>query len=246
VKALSPPVLCGTTLQVTPAAAGLQTAAVISSASNDRAILFDADGVLVDSHGGYRAVWERWSQLQGLDTEVVLTATHARRPVDTIAEVAPHLDAAAEYARLITYVQDLPESFPVFPDAAPLLAQLPLNRWAVVTSGDAERVRARLAAGGLPLPAVLVDGAAVTHGKPAPEGYLLAARQLGTSPLDCLVIEDAPAGVHAARAAGMRVVALTTSHEAAVLHDADLVVDSLAQAQPTIMAWMDGVQTFPV
>lgn len=203
-----------------------------------RAILFDADGVLVDSHAGYRNVWARWSRLRGLDADVVLAATHARRPIDTIAEVAPDLDPAAEYAVLAGFVDGLPDSFPVFPDAADLLDRLPRNRWAIVTSGDAERVRARLGAGGLPSPDVLVDGAGVNRGKPDPEGYLLAADRLAVRPEHCVVVEDAPAGIEAGLAAGMAVVALTTSHPADALRRADLVVPSLGAAGPALLSWM--------
>ena len=205
--------------------------------SSVRAVLFDADGVLVDSHAGYRSVWDRWSALHGLDPVLVHAATHARRPVDTVAAVAPHLDPGAEHARLREFVAELPGAFPVFPDAAPLLAALPVDRWAVVTSGDAGSVRARLRAGASPVPSVLVDGSAVAVGKPHPEGYLLAARLLGVEPADCLVVEDAPAGIEAGRAAGMRVVALTTSHPAADLTAAHVVVGSLSQATPEVLAW---------
>jgi len=203
-----------------------------------RAVLFDADGVLVDSHSGYRVVWERWSRLHGLDPVSVLASTHARRPVDTIAAVAPHLDAVAECARLVAYVAELADAFAVYPDAHELLGRLPAHRWAVVTSGDAASVRARFTAGALPLPAVLVDGAAVSRGKPDPEGYLVAAARLGARPADCLVVEDAPAGIDAGRRAGMTVLALTTSHEPDQLRRADVVVDSLTQAQPHVLAWM--------
>jgi len=201
-------------------------------------VLFDADGVLVDSHHGYRSVWDRWSALHGLDPVAVLAATPARRPVDTIAEVAPHLDPDEEHARLVELVAALPDAFPVFPDAAPLLSRLPADGWAVVTSGDAASVRARLTAGALPVPAVLVDGRSVARGKPDPEGYLLAASLLRVAPVDCVVVEDAPAGVEAARSAGMRVLALTTSHPAADLRAADVVVGSLTEAQPLLLRWV--------
>lgn len=94
------------------------------SSSSRRVVLFDADGVLVDSHHGYRSVGDRWSALHGLDPVAVLAATPARRPVDTIAEVAPHLDPDEEHARLVELVAALPDAFPVFPDAAPLPAVL--------------------------------------------------------------------------------------------------------------------------
>lgn len=205
-----------------------------------RAVLFDADGVLVDSHRAYRSVWERWALLHRLDVAAVLAATHARRPVDTVAEVAPALDPVAEHARLVGFVADLLDGFPLFPAAAGLLTAVPAGRWAVVTSGDADTVRARLTAGGAPLPAVLVDGHAVTRGKPDPEGFALAAARLGAAPRDCLVVEDAPAGVRAGKDAGAVVLALTTSHEASALRGADLVLPSLDLAAPHVLAWSAG------
>jgi sugar-phosphatase len=208
--------------------------------SANRAILFDADGVLVDSHARYRNVWEQWSRLRGLDPAVVLAATHARRPVDTIADVAPGLDAIAEYAVLVDLVNELPDAFSVFPDVAGLLERLPTDRWAIVTSGDADRVRAHLRAGGVTAPLVLVDGPAVTRGKPDPEGYLLAARLLGVRAEHCLVVEDAPAGIEAGLAAGMKVVAVTTSHPAQELTRADVVAPSFTAARSALLAWMSG------
>ncbi|TNM64092.1 HAD-IA family hydrolase [Streptomyces sp. NP160] len=202
-----------------------------------RAVLFDADGVLVDSHAGYRRVWDRWSALHGLDPDAVHAATHGRRVLDTLAEVAPHLDAPAEVARLTELVDDDPEAFALYPDARALVEQLHPLRWAVVTSGDDFRVRDRLRAGGAPVPDVVIGGAAVARGKPDPEGYLLAARLLGVAAADCVVVEDAPAGVAAGRAAGMPVIALTTSNPAPALSDADLVVASLAEAGPHLLAW---------
>lgn len=203
-----------------------------------RAVLFDADGVLVDSHAGYEQVWDRWSRLHGLDPAAVLEATHARRPVDTIADVAPQLDPVAEYARLVGFVAAMPGAFPLFADTVALLEALPADRWAIVTSGDADRVRERLDAGGAPVPGVLVDGAAVERGKPDPEGYLLAAQRLGAAAEDCLVVEDAPAGLRAAPAAGMRAIGLATSHAAEALSDADVVHGSLAEAGPEVLAWL--------
>ena len=110
-----------------------------------------------------------------------------------------------------------------FPAAAALLGELPPESWAVVTSGTRALATSRLAAAGLPLPEVLVTADDVRAGKPDPEGYLEAARRLGRPPEDCVVIEDAPAGVQAALAAGMRVIGLTTTHAAAELQAATLV-----------------------
>lgn len=203
-----------------------------------RAVLFDADGVLVDSHTGYRRVWDRWSAVHGLDPDVVHAATHGRRVLDTLAEVAPHLDAPTEVSRLTELVDDDPDAFSLYPAVPALLAQLHPRRWAVVTSGDDFRVRDRLRAGGAPVPEVVIGGAAVSRGKPDPEGYLLAAELLGVAAQECVVVEDAPAGVAAGRAAGMRVIALTTSNPASAFPVDDvLVVPTLAEAAPHLLAW---------
>ena len=133
-----------------------------------------------------------------------------------------------------------PTRSPLFSAAPALLEELPADRWAVVTSGDAERVRARLLAGRAQLPAVLIDGPSVLQGKPHPEGYLLAASRLGVEPRGCVVVEDAPAGIEAGLAAGMNVVALTTSHSAPALARATLVASSLEVARTALLSWVNG------
>ena len=113
------------------------------------------------------------------------------------------------------------------PGTQSLLRRLPADRWAAVTSGSRELMRARLTAAGLPIPEVLVSAEAVEAGKPEPEGYLKAAAALGRDIRRCLVVEDAPAGIHAGRAAGAQVLAVTTSHPASDLTSADAVVPDL-------------------
>jgi sugar-phosphatase len=204
----------------------------------DRALLFDVDGVLVDSYQAYRRIWTRWSNRHGLDADVVWAATHGRRSEDTIAEVAPELEAPAEYLILRRYMNEDGISFPLFPAAADLLTALPPSAWGLVTSGRSTTVKERLQAGGAPVPSVLVDGSMVAQGKPHPEGYLLAARLLGVQPEGCLVCEDAPAGIQAARAAGMRVLALGTTHDELELEEADKIVGSLSEAVVHLKAWL--------
>jgi sugar-phosphatase len=208
-----------------------------AQAGRGAAVLFDVDGVLVDSYAAYRRIWDRWAGQRGLDPAIVWHHTHGRRPVDTIAVVAPLLDAEAEYRRLRAMAAE-DDAFPVYPDAAAVLDAIRGHRWGVVTSGQASTVRHRLRAGGLPDPPVLVDNAQVATGKPHPEGYLRAAGLLRVAPALCLVIEDAPAGIRAARAAGMTVVALTTTHGAADLIRAHHVAGSLSAAQPLIEKWL--------
>jgi sugar-phosphatase len=122
------------------------------------------------------------------------------------------------------------------PGAAALLARLPARHWAVVTSGVRAVALARLRACALPVPPLLVAADEIERGKPDPEGYLTAARRLGMAPADCVVIEDAPPGVAAAGAAGMRCVALTTTHAAPALGGADVVVPTLAELRVEVAA----------
>jgi sugar-phosphatase len=188
-----------------------------------RAVLFDCDGVLVDSGASVERAWRRWAVERGLDGDAIVAVAHGRRTEDTMRELGLSGDLVAGVELLEGYeIADAP-SVHAFPEAAALLAELPPGSWAVVTSGTRALATSRLTAAGLPLPAVLVTADDVRAGKPDPEGYLEAARRLGVVPADCLVVEDAPAGVQAALAAGMRVVGLTTTHAAAELQAATLV-----------------------
>lgn len=195
------------------------------------AVLFDVDGVLLDSAAAHRRVWTSWSQRHGLDPEVVWRLTFGRRPEDTVRDAAPHLDPAVERRLLDELLAQEPDGFPPVEGAADLLRSLPDDRWAIVTSGDADSVRERFARALLPLPAVQVYGNDVAQAKPAPDCFALAARRLGVPPSACLVVEDAPAGVQAARAAGCTVVGLTTTHTAAELHEAHTCAATLADVR---------------
>jgi sugar-phosphatase len=212
----------------------------IGPGSADKAVLFDVDGVLVDSYPAYRRIWSRWAAHRNLDPLLVWSHTHGRRPVDTIKVVAPHLDADAEYRLVQDIMADEGDAFPVYPDAAAVLSLLKGRRWGVITSGRTTTVLHRLRAGGLPDPPVLVDSVQVRRGKPDPEGYLRAAQLLEVPAPDCLVIEDAPTGVEAARAAGMTVIAVLTTHPGGELAGAHHRVDSLSDTIAFITDWLDG------
>ncbi|HEX7336510.1 MAG TPA: HAD-IA family hydrolase [Gemmatimonadales bacterium] len=195
------------------------------------AILFDLDGVLVDSTGYVEQQWRRWAIAKGLEPEPFLKVCHGRRALETIQLAAPHLDAEAEVAAFRpddTGWAGL--SLGPVEGAQALLARLPVGTWAVATSGARIVAKERLERAGLPVPAVLVCAEDVLHGKPSPDVYLMAALSLGRAPADCLVIEDAPAGIEAARAAGMKVIALTTTHRIAEL-GADAHAATLAGIQ---------------
>jgi mannitol-1-/sugar-/sorbitol-6-phosphatase len=192
-----------------------------------RAILFDLDGVLVDSTRQIEQQWRGWALAKGLSPEPFLRVCHGRRALETIQLAAPELDAEAEVAAFKPDPLAEAAGLPPVEGAAHLLTLLPSNSWAVATSGSRATATARLRGAGLPVPAVLVCAEDVVRGKPDPDVYLTAAALLDVLRQDCVVVEDAPAGIEAARAAGMRVLALTTTHPANLLQ-ADAYAQSLS------------------
>lgn len=193
------------------------------------ALLFDLDGVLVDSTANVERHWRDWATSNGLDAAQVLSVIHGRRAIDSIREQAPHLDAGRELATLVEAEMRDTSGILVFDGAAALLASIPRHRWAVVTSGTHGVATARLRATGLPVPDVLITADRVTRGKPDPEGYLAAAGALGFSAARCVVVEDAPAGIEAGRRGGMRVIAVATTHPPVELGAAAVVVSALRE-----------------
>ena len=191
------------------------------------AMLFDLDGVLVDSDGCVHRILRRWCGRHGLDPAVVIAAARGRRPMDTVAAVAPHLDAAAEVDWLLACESRETEGVVPVRGAHELVAGLPRQSWAVVTSGQRAVAELRIRHVGLPHPPVLICADDVARGKPDPEPYLAAAQRLGVSPSECIVVEDAVAGVAAARSAGMRCVGIVGSGQAGALDDADWTVPSV-------------------
>jgi mannitol-1-/sugar-/sorbitol-6-phosphatase len=196
-----------------------------------KALLFDLDGVLVDSQAVVERTWRRWAQRHRLDADAILRAAHGRRTSDTLKDAAPHLAIDAEVAWLdATELADV-DGLRVVPGANQLLSALPTTRWAIVTSCGRALAQRRLASVGLPEPTVLVVSEDVTQGKPAPDGYRLAAARLGYDAADCIVFEDAPAGVAAARAAGARVIGLVTTYLAADLGDTETTIPDFTRIQ---------------
>jgi len=188
------------------------------------AFLFDLDGVLVDSRAVVERTWRRWAQRHHLDPASLLQIAHGRRTRDTLQVAAPELAIDAEVEWLdATELADV-AGLRAVPGANHLLSSLSPDRWAIVTSCGRALALQRLASVGLPVPAVLVVSEAVSQGKPAPDGYRLGADRLGDDPSTCLVFEDAPAGVAAGRAAGARVIALTTTFPAPDLSGADATI----------------------
>lgn len=191
------------------------------------ALLFDLDGVLVDSTANVERHWRDWATSNGLDAERILSVVHGRRAIDSIREQAPHLDAERELATLVEAEMRDTSGILVFDGAAELLSSIPLGRWAIVTSGTHGVASARLRTAALPIPDVLITADRVARGKPDPEGYLAAAEALGFTAARCIVVEDAPAGVEAARRAGMRCIAIASTHPVGELTVATVVAREL-------------------
>ncbi|CDR05223.1 HAD-IA family hydrolase [Streptomyces iranensis] len=192
------------------------------------ALLFDNDGTLVSSLDSVLRCWTRWAGEQGIAAEdFARVELHGRPADDIIAELLPADRAPRARARIDELeLEDVPGGVKLLPGAAELLAGLPAGRWAVVTSAYRELAEARLAEVAI-RPGTLISADDITRGKPHPEPFLLAAERLGVDPARCVVFEDAPAGLAAGRAAGMRTVALATTTDRAELV-ADVVVEDLS------------------
>ena len=198
------------------------------------ALLFDLDGVLVDSAECVQRICTDWAIARGLDPHEVLRWSQGRRVQDTVRLVAPHLDADTEVASLIAMEAATTDGLHPVAGTHALLEALPPNAWAVVTSGARPVATLRLTHVGLPLPQTLISGDDVERGKPDPECYLEAATALGLAPSDCVVVEDSPAGLAAARAAGMRSIGIIGTFPAGQLHDATVIVPAFASLAVTV------------
>lgn len=198
-------------------------------------ILFDLDGVLVDSRRCVEGIWRTWAAGKGLDPGPFIRIAHGRRISETIRAVAPELNVAEEVAALDRMEEVDTDGLLPVPGAAALLDTIPAARWAIVTSGSRRVATLRLGVVGLPIPQVFVTAEAVRQGKPAPDGYLAAVAQLGLPAAACVAIEDSPPGVAAARSAGMRVIAVLTTHHARDLVLADARLPALDHLRATPM-----------
>ena len=196
-----------------------------------RAFLFDLDGVLVDSRAVVERTWERWAERHGIDPGPFLRIAHGRRARDTLQAVNPALarDEEVEWLDAAELV-DLAGLRPVA-GAIQFFSSLPEHARAIVTSCSRALAVERLTAATMPVPALLVTADDVVNGKPAPDGYRLAAQRLGVDPSSCLVFEDAPPGIAAGHAAGCRVVGLTTTHSAEQVQQADFVIPDLTHVR---------------
>lgn len=199
-----------------------------------KALLLDMDGVLIDSTPAVERVWRKWALAHHLDSDVVIEQAHGRRSIETIRALAPHMDAERENLTVEQMEIEDKEGVSALAGASQLLRSLPPERFAVVTSATRPLAIARLGYAALPVPKFMVTADEVTDGKPSPEPYLKGAALLRVAPTECLVFEDTPAGVASARAAGMRVIALTTTYPQRELELADATIASFAEVRPEL------------
>ena len=203
-----------------------------------QAVLFDMDGVLVDSTHAVARVWRKWALDRGFDPVKVVRAAHGRPSIDTVRDFLPNADSNAENLEVERQeVEDL-EGVVAMPGARALVTSIPDGRWTVVTSATRPLAEVRLQAAGIPIPKSLITADDIQQGKPHPEPYQKAAARLGYPPSECVVVEDAPAGIQAGKAAGARVIAVPTTSNRRELEKAgaDWVVRNCAD----IAAALDG------
>ena len=194
------------------------------------ALLFDLDGVLIDSTPAVARVWSQWAIEHGFDPDEVVARAHGRPSISTVRDYLPHADAVAENREVERReIEDLAGVVPL-PGALELLASLPADRCTIVTSCTRRLAEVRIQAAGLPLPPRMITSTDIVKGKPDPEPYLRGAALLGFPPSECVVVEDAPAGMRSGKGAGAKVIAFCTTVEENVARDAgaDWVVRNAA------------------
>ncbi len=195
------------------------------------ALLFDMDGVLVNSTPAVARVWRQWAIEHGFDPEEVVAHAHGRPSLATVREYLPHSDHEAENREVERReIADLEGVIPL-PGALALLASLPRDRWTIVTSSTRALAEVRIRAAGLPLPKKLITSNDIVHGKPHPDPYLKGASVLGFPPTECVVVEDVPAGVRAGKAAHAKVIAFKTTVDAPTLREsgADWILNNCSE-----------------
>jgi sugar-phosphatase len=202
---------------------------------NCQAILFDLDGTLVESTFFIERLWQDWGVQHGVSPQRMSEVMHGRPATEIINIVAPHLSVKEEVYALETDEISRMDGMKFYDGAHELLNSLPRSQWAIVTSGSLRVAGARLHYARLPRPEVFITSDDIRAGKPAPDAYLLAAKRLHKDPADCVVVEDAPAGIRAGKSAGMKVIAIASSHSKEELVQADVTVQQLADIKVHII-----------
>ncbi len=183
----------------------------------------------MDSTRAVDREWREWAARKGVDGDAIMAIAHGVRTIEVIRRVAPHLNAEIEAAAIENHEAHDQRGVVVMPGAIDLVRSIPNGRWGVVTSGSRLLAQSRMRYCGLPIPDVLVTSDDVVNGKPDPEPYLKGAVGLGFPPAECLVLEDAPAGIQSGRAGGMKVIAMASTYTAEKLAAADAVVRGFGQ-----------------
>src|SRR5947209_4854053 len=198
-----------------------------------RGVLFDLDGVLIDSTPAVERVWHGWALEHGFEPEAVIRQAHGRPSISTIREILPDGDIGRENAEVERREIEDVEGVVPLPGVLEMLRALPQDKWAIVTSCTRDLAEVRIKAAGVPRPAVIITSTDVTNGKPHPEPYLKGAEKLGLRGDECVVIEDAPAGIRAGKAAGAKVIAVKTTMTEKELRqaDPDWVVEDYSQVE---------------
>ena len=177
------------------------------------AALFDMDGTLVDSNELVALEWKQWAQTKNIDVERILDFSHGKRTGDVIRHFLPDINVEQELISFFQMAYELDQSsVSAIGGALEIVRSIPQDRWAVVTSAPSKLAKQRLTICGFPMPPVLIAAENVRRGKPDPEGFLSACTLLKQDPKKCLAFEDSPAGVEAAMHAGIRTIALRTTH----------------------------------
>ncbi len=193
-----------------------------------QAVLFDLDGVLVDSTPCVTRVWSQWASHHRLNPEHVVHVAHGQKAIETVRTVAPQLDAEHEFRIIEQMELEDTDGLRLLPGAKELLSALPPERYTIVTSGTRRLATKRLQTVGLPVPPKMISADEVAKGKPDPEPYLAGAAAVGFPAGECLVFEDAPSGIRSAQAAGAATIGVSTTYNAGEIAFAGLVVPSLA------------------
>ncbi|MFY9939243.1 MAG: HAD-IA family hydrolase [Silvibacterium sp.] len=211
-----------------------------------RGILFDMDGVLVSSLGSVERSWTKWARRHGVDPAAAIRTAHGRRAIESVRLLRPDLNDEQELKWLEDMEVEDNEGLEILKGVKPILEALPEKYWTVVTSATERLARARMADGGIPVPARIVTADMVTRGKPDPEPYRRGAELLGLKPEECLVIEDSASGATAGHAAGCKVLATLFSHSLASLSAADWIVKSLEDVHVRVVNDLIEIQFEPI
>ncbi|KAI9309476.1 HAD hydrolase, family IA, variant 3 [Cunninghamella echinulata] len=199
--------------------------------NNVKGFIFDLDGTLIDTTPLVIKHWQRFAQENGLDAEKILETSHGKRTIETIAQWKPELATLEQVNFYEQRLADETDGLTILPGVTELLKQIPNENMNIYTSGTILMAETRLKQLNMFIPKGLMTGCKVEHGKPHPEGYIRAANLLNLEPKDCIVFEDAPAGIQAGKSGGMKVIACCTTHTKEQLQEtgADYIVSDLTK-----------------